>query len=133
LLIIVGLSHCIHLSIIHVPTSSALPFFSQAQAISTHSSISLFFTSVSLAGLSIHDSSSLAAVDLAHVFNALPVALPTAHSTGLAAHNAPHTNKSLPLGNSDSETISYIAISHAHSIAHAAALIHNGVDLVTNG
>jgi hypothetical protein len=66
-----------------------------------------------------------------------------AHAIGAIAHNQAHNAKSQALGNSDSETISYKAISQAHSIAHAAALypkgacfiasiatFHNGVALI---
>jgi hypothetical protein len=60
-------------------------------------------------------------------------ALAPAHSKGLATPKAHHIAKSEPLGNSDSETISYIAISQAHSIPHTAALVHSGTFSVTIG
>jgi hypothetical protein len=99
---------------------------------STHSSISLFLTSVSFAGLSIHDNSNLAAVDLAQLFKSFFVHFTAVHNTGLIAHSQAHIAKSEPLGNSDSEIISYNAISQAHSIAHAAALYPKGACLIAS-
>jgi hypothetical protein len=60
-------------------------------------------------------------------------ALNHAHAIGATAHSQAHNAKSHPLGNSDSETISYIAISAAHLVAHAAALARNGSVAVANG
>jgi hypothetical protein len=109
---------CNHLSFNHLPTFSPYLF-----ANLDCSDLVILFTFCSKSSANQTD----------FVFIALDAALPTAQAIGTAAHNHAHKAKSLPLGNSLSDTIEYIHISAAHSVAQANALAHNGSVEVANG
>ena len=110
---------CISLSIIHFQTSSAVPpFFIPALARSTPSVINWFFTVLSFAGLSIHESSNFAAT-FSSPF--LP-AFRAAQSQGMAAPIAHPTPVSSRDGSLLSAIIEYKVISQAPSIHQANIL-----------